>query len=360
MFILVTAVASVVLAWQTHTFYNWLVPVAVQGPAALFYSLAIHYYFEQRRRNRLRRIFSTYLSPEMVSRMADANEEPELGGHEVEITAFFSDVAGFSEFSEILKSQQLVDLMNEYLSEMTEILQQEEGTLDKYIGDAIVGMFGAPVELKQHAYHACAASIQMLKRQDALCEKWKSEGDKWPARVSIMRTRIGLNTGLATVGNIGSHSRFNYTMMGDTVNLAARCESGAKHFGVFNMCTEHTREAALKHKSDIVFRYLDRWVVKGRKQPVEIYEIVGMQDDLSEPDLECISLYVQGTGLYLGQDWDGAYERFEKASKLERYQPGRDYGVDTNPSLMMMERCKSLKANPPSADWDGVYVMKTK
>lgn len=356
----VTGVASVYFAWQTHTFYNWLVPVAVQGPLALFYSLGVHYYFEQRRRSRLRRIFSTYISPEMVRRMADSDEDPELGGQEVEITAFFSDVAGFSEFSEILESQQLVDLMNEYLSAMTDILQQEQGTLDKYIGDAIVGIFGAPLSLKTHAYNACTASLNILARQDALCRKWRGEGERWPPRVGEMRTRIGLNTGLATVGNIGSKLRFNYTMMGDTVNLAARCESSAKYFGVFAMCTEHTRDAALQHKQDIVFRYLDRYVVKGRTQPVSIYEIFGREGDMTEGALVCISNYVQGTGLYLGQAWDEALTCFERSAENEPFQPGRDYGVTTNPSLVMIERCKALKSNPPGRDWDGVYVMKTK
>ncbi len=165
---------------------------------------------------------------------------------------------------------------------MTRILEEEQGTLDKYIGDAIVGIFGAPVHLPDHAYRACRAAVRIQERQVELREEWQAEPVEWPEVVYHMRTRIGLNTGDAVVGNMGSSKRFNYTMMGDTVNLAARNESGAKAYGVFIMLTEETKTAAEARSDDFVFRFLDRVVVKGRREPVAVYELLGFRQGMGD------------------------------------------------------------------------------
>jgi adenylate cyclase len=314
---------------------------------------------EVRAKSRIKNLFGTYVSPEVVDRMVASGEDPKLGGQTSEITAFFSDVQGFSTFSEKLGAERLVALMIDYLSEMTDILQYRGGSLDKYIGDAIVGMFGAPLPLPDHAYRACCAAIEMQRRQGELREKWRAEGG-WPEIVYQMQTRIGLNTGLAVIGNMGSRRRFNYTMMGDNVNLAARCESGAKSYGVYNMVTGDTRRAASAAKDDIAFRFLDKIVVKGRTQPVEMCEVIGYLAELPGEVGGCIELYTGGVAKYLARDWDGARGAFEKASELELYQPGKTPGVHTNPSLVMIARCAEFKADPPDDDWDGRYVMETK
>ena len=207
----------------------------------------------------------------------------------------------FSAFSEKLSPEQLVDLMNEYLTAMTDILMDEGCYVDKYIGDAIVGIFNAPVELKDHALKACVSSQLMQKKQVDLREKWKIEGDKWPPIVSQMQTRMGVNTGPATVGNMGSEKRFNYTMMGDTVNLAARCESGAKAYGVYTMVTGETKDEAEKFGDVCVFRFLDKIIVKGRTQPAEMHEIMGLRADMSEEAFECLSVYDEAMKNYLAQ-----------------------------------------------------------
>lgn len=315
---------------------------------------------EQAQRDRIRKMFGSYVSPELVRRMVEAGDEPQLGGHEEEITAFFSDIQSFSSFSEVLTPSDLGELLNEYLGAMTDELQRHGGALDKYIGDAIVAMFGAPVAMADHARAACEAAALMQGCQARLREKWKAEGDRWPPLVHAMRTRIGLNSGRVVVGNMGSRHRFNYTMMGDPVNLAARMESGAKSFGVYTLVTEATVLAAREKGTTCVFRELDRIVVKGRSQPVAIFELTGLADDLSEDAKECLRLFAEGRAHYLRQEWDAAIAAFTAAAEHEPNQPGRDAGVENNPSLVMAGRCRVLRATPPTANWDGVYRMTTK
>lgn len=329
------------LAWPVLGF------IVVQG-GSIVHRLVL----ELRAKGRIKGMFGTYVAPQVVEQMITSGEEPKLGGHQTEITAFFSDIAGFSSFSEKLSADRLVELMNDYLTEMTDILHDNGGTLDKFIGDAIVGMFGAPLYFEGHAYHACRAAILMQKRQLELREKWRKEGN-WPDIVFDMKTRIGLNSGQAIIGNMGSRRRFNYTMMGDTVNLAARSESGAKSYGVYTMITDETRTLARKHQDDITFRFLDRIVVKGRSTPVEMYELVGFTREVSAQTDECLAIYQQGIEHYFAQEWVDAQTCFQRSADREQHQ-------DANPSLVMIQRCEAMKTNPPPPDWDGVYVMKTK
>ncbi len=316
---------------------------------------------EQAQRERIRRMFGAYVSPELVRRMVEARAEPQLGGHEDEITAFFSDIQGFSAFSEVLTPVDLVELLNEYLGAMTDILQERGGALDKYIGDAIVAMFGGLVPLADHARKACETAARMQLRQAELRTQWQAQGDRWPPLVHAMRMRIGLNSGRVVVGNMGSRHRFNYTMMGDVVNLAARCESGAKSFGVYTLVTEETVKAAQAAGCACVFRALDRIVVKGRTLPVEVYELTALSPaHLPEGGARCLELFAAGRAHYLRQEWAEAMRCFEEAAPLEPLQPERDAGVEKNPSLLMRDRCEKLQAHPPGADWDGVYRMTSK
>ena len=314
----------------------------------------------KQQKRRLQGMFGTYLSPNLVNKMIESGEEPTLGGIDAEITAFFSDVQGFSAFSEILTPQQLVALMNEYLSGMTDILMESGCYVDKYIGDAIVGIFNAPVHLDKHALQACIVTQLLHKRLAELRSKWASEGNKWPPIVSRMQMRIGMNTGFATVGNMGSSRRFSYTMMGDTVNLAARCESGSKSYGAYTMITGETMRAASKEGDACVFRFLDNIIVKGRKEPAEMYEVVCLRSDLTEEISHCLDVYAQGIQHYLAQRWDEATSAFQKSAKMEPNRPEKNPDSPSTPSLVMLERTLSLKANPPGADWDGVFKMQSK
>jgi adenylate cyclase len=335
--------------------YLWILettPFLVPAVFGYVSSMTYTYFVEQREKSRIRNLFGTYVSPELVTRMVESADEPKLGGDSSEITAFFSDIQNFSTFSEQLPPDRLVTLMNDYLSAMTDIILEEGGTLDKYIGDAIVAFWGAPVAMQNHAEKAVRASQRIMLKQVELRQKWASDPG-WPEIVHSMQTRIGLNSGVAITGNMGSAKRFNYTMMGDNVNLAARCESGAKSYGVQTMVTEETKTLALAHGSDAVFRTLDRIIVKGRSQPVTVCEVVGFQDRVTSSRKESIALFEQGLSAYWNQNWDEAIRLFS-ASELGEEHP------DLNPSMIMLARAKVLKISPPDAGWDGVYVMRSK
>jgi adenylate cyclase len=316
---------------------------------------------EERQKGRIKSMFGTYLAPELVNQMVESKDDPQLGGHEDVITAYFSDIQSFSTFSELMPASQLVELMNEYLTACTDLVQEEKGTLDKYIGDAVVAIFGAPLPVSDHAFRACTATIRVQRRIEELRQKWRGEGAKWPPIVHHLRARLGLNTGSAIIGNMGSRSRFSYTMMGDNVNLAARMESGAKSLGVYTMVTEATKLEAEKHGGDrIVFRFLDRIVVKGRTLPVPVYEVLGFRPEVPQPVFDCLGIHAQAMERYHAQDWDGAIRFFTQSATLEPHQPSKAHFIESNPSLIMIERCHKMKEHPPGPGWDGVFTMKEK
>jgi adenylate cyclase len=360
--LIITAYTSLVL-WGWIAWSLWFPWV---GPLLGFTALQLvvigrRVWQEQKAKQEIQGMFGSYVSPQVVERMVNAGEPPQLGGHEAEITAYFSDIQGYSTFSERLSPVRLVELLNDYLTVCTDIVQEEGGTLDKYIGDAVVAMFGAPIAHEDHAYRACVAALRVQHELGALRERWTAQGETWPLTVRQMRTRIGLNTGRAVVGNMGSRTRFNYTMTGDEVNLAARMESGAKHWGAYTLCTEATRAACVQHGGDrVVFRPLGRIVVKGRSQPVGIHEVVGLREHTTDRTFEALAHFASGLERYHQRDWTGALACFQRSESLEPLRPGEAPGVTTNPSLVFQEQVRQALANPPPADWDGVYVMQDK
>jgi adenylate cyclase len=222
-------------------------------------------------------------------------------------------------------------------------------------------MFGAPIALSDHAYRACVATQRVHHRLGELREKWRNEGDKWPPIVWEMQSRIGLNSGPCVIGNMGSRSRFNYTMMGDDVNLAARMESGAKSWGAYTMCTAATKLMCEHHGGDrVVFRPLGRIVVKGRAQAVPIFEITGLKEWVTAETHACIELFSAGLERYYAHDWDGAMAFFSRSAALEPNIPGRTPGVVSNPSLVFLDIVEHFKLEPPAKEWNGVYIMKEK
>lgn len=357
-------VVYVVAAFGSWIMYSYWLPLTwpiLGGTVLQFIVIGRRILREQRARAQVKQMFGSYLSPELVHRMVQTGEIPQLGGHTEEVTSYFSDIQGFSVISEKLPPDRLVEWMNEYLSACTDILQGEGGSLDKYIGDAIVMMFGAPIALPDHAYRACVAAVRVQERGAELRAKWRAEGDKWPQLVWHTRTRIGLNTGRCIVGNMGSRVRFNYTMMGDSVNLAARMESGAKKWGVYVMATEATKLACEQHGGDrVVFRALGRIVVMGRSQPVPIHEVVGLRENTPAETLRCVQSFEAGLACYYNRDWTGALAHFAESAKREPLQPDQAGGVATNPSLVYLEIVAECQRTPPPENWDGVYVMHEK
>lgn len=356
----------VALCFAAFSLGGWVLPMVVPLGAALssaFIGGAAQLVLAQKQKSRIKGLFGAYLAPSIVSQMVDAGQEPKLGGVEENITAYFSDVESFSTFSEKLSPPQLVELMNEYLTACTDIVQAEGGTLDKYIGDAVVAIYGAPLALPEHPLKACVAALRVQKRCAELREKWAREPQKnWPEIVLRLRTRIGLNSGRAVVGNMGSASRFSYTMMGDTVNLAARMESGAKAWGVYTMCADPTRIAceAADAESRVLFRNLGRIVVKGRSTPVPIHELVGLKEDVTDKTREAVARFEAGLASYYAQEWDAAIAHFKASAALEPNQPDPATGITSNPSLVYLKLVAELRENPPGANWNGVYVMKEK
>ena len=217
---------------------------------------------EEREKRKIRAMFGKYVSPEVVSQMID--NPPELGGVDRELTVFFSDIRGFTSLSETLTPQELVKHLNEYLSAMTDIILETGGTLDKYVGDEIMCFWGAPLEVKDHAWRACRCALLQKAKLAELNEHWPPE-----KRLAI---GIGLNTGIMTVGNMGSAGRMNYTLMGDNVNLGARLEGTNKVYGTMIIVSEYTYSMV---KDQFVFRELDTIRVKGKNRPVVIYELLG-------------------------------------------------------------------------------------
>jgi len=324
--------------------------------------VVIRYVFENREKRFLDKTFKQYISPELIDMMVESEQKPSLGGKEIYATAFFTDIAGFSSFSEAIGSpERLVELLNEYLGDMTNILTSNRGTLDKYIGDAIVAIFGAPVEIPDHSLRACEVALKMQQRLKDLRVKWKSEGDKWPLLVQKMHMRIGINTGNMVVGNMGSAMRMNYTMMGDTVNLAARLESASKQYGVYIQVADETLK--LIEPRTILSRSMDLVVVMGKTEPVLCHELLALKEDIT-PELEqLVSLWEQARAAYIATQWDRAIALFEQCLAFEPHHPDRDPGSKITPSHVYLKRCQAFKENPPvkaGETWNGVYVATSK
>ncbi len=332
-----------------------LVPIAMPIAGILLtYTSNVIYKFlnEQKDKKFLKSTFGTYIAPELIDQMYEKKQEPKLGGEAGYHTAFFSDIQSFSGFSEVLDPERMVSMMNEYLTAMTEVLLDHKGTLDKYIGDAIVAFFGAPVPVENHEFLTCKTALDMDIRLDELREKWRSEGD-WPELVYNMQHRIGLNTGDMVTGNMGSTMRMNYTMMGDTVNLAARLEASAKQYGVYIQVAEQTYEAV---KDDYEFRFLDYVKVKGKTVPVKTYELLSNKGDLDDNNKAVLEAFHEAQNLYFDQNWNKAIKLFKEAEALEDMFPGRN----TNPSAIYISRCEHLKKNSPGKNWDGVWTLTAK
>jgi len=346
--------------WFSLTVYlfqlGWWAPLlGIMGPALLATGAmsALRYLLEEREKRFLHETFKTYLSPVLIEQMIESGDPPRLGGEERVISAFFSDIQAFSTFSEAIGSpSKLVELLNEYLNSLTNILEENGGTLDKYIGDAIVAMFGAPLRVDDHPRRVVETAVAMQERLAILRVGWQNQGDAWPEIVHHMRMRIGLNTGPAVTGNMGSQLRMNYTMMGDTVNLAARLESGAKHYGAYILATDATvRQAG----DGFAFRELDTIQVVGRQEPVVIHEVLGRASDAGLRPVQ--ESFARARALYLAGDFAGALDGFRQSLEHEplRGQPG----VKTTPSEVFIERCEGYLRTPPS-QWTGVHVATEK
>jgi adenylate cyclase len=304
-------------------------------------NMSYGYFVESRTKRQFTELFGQYVPPELVEEMSRDPESYTMEGRKAELTVLFSDVRGFTTISEGLGAEELTRLMNEYLSAMTEVVRANRGTLDKYIGDAIMAFWGAPVSDPQHARHAVVAAMQMQAALPAINERFAARG--WPE----IKIGVGINTGEMTVGDMGSTVRKAYTVMGDAVNLASRLEGITKQYGVGILVGEGTRKAC----AGIVFREVDRVQVKGKEEPVAIYEPVGVEGEVDKAVQDELKLWHQALRYYRAQDWD---QTEVALLNLSRMAPERTLYTK------YMERVAYLRKQPPGPDWNGVWKFETK
>jgi len=294
--------------------------------------------------NNLRRAFSTYLSEDVVEEIVSDPTRLQLGGINRRMTALFTDVRNFTRIAEVLSPEQLVDLLNHYLSTMSDVILEQKGTIDKYQGDAIVSFFGAPLELDDHALRACTAGI-MMKRTENDVNRYVLENGISP---SPLLTRIGINTGEMVVGNMGTRKKMNYTIISNSVNLASRLEGVNKQYGTWILASETTLQET---KGRLLTRRLDRVRVVGINDPVRLYEILELKADAPDALFEKTDLFHKALDLYDARDWKGAYDAFNRVIKLF---------PDDGPSPVFLERCRQYMDYPPGADWDGIVNLTEK
>jgi adenylate cyclase len=300
-----------------------------------------HYVVEERERRKTRRALELYLSPSMARLVSEQPERLKLGGERREMTVLFSDIREFTAISEGLEPEALVDLLNVYLGEMTESVFSHEGMLDKYVGDAVMAVWGAPLPQADHATRACRAALMMHERLARLNGEARKRG--WP----IMQMGVGLNSGPMIFGNMGSTHHLSLTVMGDNVNLGARLEGLTKTYGTGIIASESTVRAA---GDAIVAREIDLVRVKGKQVAVRIFDVLGLSEQRDRWSRLC-ERFAEGLSAYRGRRWHEALDIFS-AIRVE--------WPDDSPSSVYVERCRATLLAPPAADWEGVTVMEVK
>lgn len=339
--VLVSGTLFNLLLWQSANLVLPLASFLLLVTTIYVLNMSYGFFIESRGKRQLAGLFGQYVPPELVDEMSKDPTAFTLEGESREMTVLFSDVRGFTTISEGLDPKQLTQLMNEFLTPMTHIIHHSRGTIDKYMGDAIMAFWGAPLHDDNHARHALQAAMEMVQKLAELQVQFKAKG--WPA----INIGVGLNTGIMTVGNMGSEFRMAYTVMGDAVNLGSRLEALTKNYGVQIIVSEFTKEQA----PDFIYRELDVVRVKGKDKPVTIFEPICGLDEQDQSLEEELKLYGEALQHYRNQDWGAAEKHFSNLHKLypQRYL-----------YRMYIERIAHFRKNPPDAGWDGVFTYETK
>ncbi len=338
--------AIIALAALLFVTVNYVVSVvsailAVLGGYVM--STTYHLITERKERLLIKSMFSTYVNPSLVDELVAHPERLVLGGKREELTVLFSDIEGFTAMSEHLSPERLVSILNEYFSVMSALIFKNDGTLDKYEGDAIMAFWGAPIPQKDHALRACVTALEMQRSVVELNTAWRK------LQRAPLNVRIGINTGDMVVGNMGATGKFAYTVIGDSVNIASRLEGANREYHSGIMVSHRTYEMV---KDRILGRELDRIGVKGRREPVRVYELLMMKEEgMGESITKFLEYYAEGMSCYFARRWQEAEKAFTAALTI---LPG-DY-----PTQLHLERIAAYQQTPPPADWNGVFVMKTK
>jgi adenylate cyclase len=309
-----------------------------------YFSTTAYHVIRLRKHNLLiKGMFGQYVSKNLVTELLNNPEKLSLGGVKKNITILFSDIEGFTTISEKMEPEELVEFINNYLSIMTSIVLKHKGTLDKYLGDSLMAFWGAPLDVENKELNACRTAILMQKKMEELKSSFSTKsGEK-------IRTRIGINSADVVVGNIGGIERFDYTVMGDGVNLASRLEGANKMYGTTIMISEATYS---KVKDDVLVRIIDNIVVKGKTKPITVYELLGIaEDENALAKFELHDNYIIGYKEYINRNFELALSHFQKSL---------DIIPDDNLSQIYLERSENFIANPPDKNWDGVSHLKNK
>lgn len=297
---------------------------------------------EQRERIRIKKSWQQYMSKDVIDAMLNAGDLPTFGGERREVTVLFSDIRGFTSFSEKHTSAEVVQRLNEYLTEMVDVIFAHSGTLDKFVGDEIMAVYGAPHYFKDHAERACITAVEMVNRLNALKRQWAAR------KQDHFDIGIGINSGKVILGNLGSSQLFDYTVIGDDVNLGARLEGANKQYGTTIIISEMTYRM-VRHTA--AARELDLVRVKGKKKPVKIFELLAMSP-LSQVEQKLkIDIYTEALTYYKSQKWYQALKEFKRI--LKQFP-------DDGPTRVYIKRCLDFIEFPPPENWDGVYEFTTK
>jgi class 3 adenylate cyclase/ActR/RegA family two-component response regulator len=292
----------------------------------------------------LQKAFSTYLSGEVVQDIMADPSRLQLGGSKRQMTAVFTDIQDFSSIAEKLDPEDLVRLLNIYLTGLSDIILEQKGTIDKYVGDGVIAFFGAPLEIPDHAARACAAAVLMKRKEQELDREFREGG----LNAGPLLTRIGINTGSMVVGNMGSQRKMNYTIMGNAVNIASRLEGLNKVYGTWILASESTiRETG----GGFLARRLDRVRPAGIHSPLQIYELIEFSAAASEEQRKTVEFFHEALAFFERRDWASAEAGFRRVL---------DLSPDDGPSKLFLERCGCNRLTPPPGDWDGVLGLKNK
>ncbi|MDX6768633.1 MAG: adenylate/guanylate cyclase domain-containing protein [Elusimicrobiota bacterium] len=346
--------AAVWASWHAYTTWHWLLdpvfPVATL--AAVFASfVATGYVMSEKDRRRITDTFGRYLSPKVVAKLADKPGAVELGGETREMTFHFCDIRGFTTISEKFDPHGLTDFINKFLTPMTQIILDHDGTIDKYMGDCIMAFWNAPMDVPDHARKACAAALAMHARLKELNDAWQAEAKAAGRDLPLIEIGTGLNTGPCVVGNMGSTLRVDYTVLGDDVNLASRLEGQSKGYGVKVVIGPRTRQQA----PEFAAIELDLIKVKGKTEAVRIFALLGSPEEARSEAFQALAAAHEAMlAAYRAQKWDEATAALARVAGL-----GKPWRLDKLVHLYE-ERIAHFKATPPGADWDGVFVATSK
>ncbi len=339
-FLAVSSVSALYFLGNYLLFSKFLIDLSLLSPlmalglttigSEIYRSLVV-----DRKSRYMKKAFSNYVSADLVAQIIKNPDSLKLGGEKREVTILFSDIRGFTSLSEKLTPEDLVQVLNEYLNPMTLIVLEERGTLDKYIGDAIMAIYNAPLDVTDHADHACRTALKMMAKLEEINRSFSARN------IQAIEIGVGINTGDAVVGNMGAAMRFDYTAIGDNVNLASRLEGLNKMYGTHIIVSESTKLLAGK---GLTFREIDLVAVKGKHHPVPIYELMVVVDNKMK------STFDEALRLYRNREFVVAEQLFEELAT----------GKKDSVSNIYVERCREFIAVPPPEDWDGVFVAKTK